>query len=268
MTAPRHVANRLRLLVERQSAPAATARTSAALPLPPPKLRWGGSGYRDDEFYRQSGARDARILQELCGLSTESRVLDIGCGQARVLTGILQTLGTIRQYVGLDVHEPSIDWCTKNLARENLAFHRIDVCNERYNPKGNAETVLPVPAGAFDVVCMFSVFSHMHLDTIEAYLREIRRVLAPGGQLYTTAFVELGVPDEQENPPDYNHDWTGAMHCIRLERHFFERLAHDAGLQVRSFNYRTTTDGQSSYVLERNDDTFAARVAPTGAVRP
>lgn len=234
-----------------------------ALPLPPAELRWGGPRYTDDEWYLRSADVAAEVLVSRCGLSPDSRLLDIGCGQGRALIGVLRRLGRIAEYAGVDVHGPSIDW-----AREQLApavpgtaarFVLIDVANERYRPDGAAlrtdGRTLPVPdAGAghpgFDVVNAYSVFSHMRLADIAVYLAEIARVLASGGRVFVTAFVELGVPDEEENPAGYVRDWSGPLHCVRLNRHRFERLAHDAGLDVRGFAHAHTTDGQSSYVLE------------------
>ena len=57
--------------------------------LPPKTLRWGGPRYHDDEVYLRSGEANARLLNQSCGLSKESHVLDIGCGPGRLLTGIL-----------------------------------------------------------------------------------------------------------------------------------------------------------------------------------
>ena len=68
-----------------------TDRPSAGdIPLPPAKMRWGGKSYKDDDSYRASAERSAALLATACGLSADSRVLDIGCGQGRLLLGILR----------------------------------------------------------------------------------------------------------------------------------------------------------------------------------
>jgi SAM-dependent methyltransferase len=239
------------------------------LRLPPPVLRWGGPRYKDDQAYIRSGKSNAQSLAFLCGLSKDSRVLDIGCGQGRLLTGILATFGGIREYVGLDVHKPSIDWATAALADPNLniSFRRLDILNERYNPKGesiSSSMALPIPSDHFDLVALYSVFSHMHLTDISSYLIEIRRALAPPGKVFCSLFVEYGVKDEEENPAGYHREWAGPLHCVRINRPRFEELVYDSGLIVEYFKYRHTNDGQSTYVLARRSSSpFQAKVILT-----
>ena len=47
----------------------------------------------------------------------------------------------------------------------------------------------PYPDNAFDVSYLFSVFTHMKADEIAHYLKEIQRVLAPGGRCLATFFI-------------------------------------------------------------------------------
>jgi SAM-dependent methyltransferase len=230
-----------------------------ALRLPPLELRWGGPRYRDDQRYVHSAQQNVRTLSQLCGLSQESRVLDVGCGPGRLLTGMLATYGSVTRYAGVDVHRGVIDWASTYVAPyvANVEFHWLDVANERYNRRGAAlavaDAILPLADCSFDVVVLISVFSHMRLPDISVYLAEIRRVLASDGKVYLSLFVEYGVPDEEENPPDYHRLWSGPLHCVRLNRHAFEDRVHEAGLAVDRFTYRHTNDGQSTYVLSRTD---------------
>lgn len=227
------------------------------LVLPPTGLRWGGPRYKDDEVYVNSGRTNARMLARNAGLTSESRVLDIGCGPGRLLTGLLAEYGTIGAYLGVDVNRPVIDWAAENLADagRSIAFRHVDVPNERYNKKGKASSrTLPIEDERFDTIVLLSVFSHMWLRDIEAYCQEFARVLAPGGRVFLTAFTEYGVPLEEENPKNYHREWKGPLHCVRLNRQRFEEIVYDSGLVVHKFDYRHTNDGQSSYVLGRGDD--------------
>ena len=229
------------------------------LRLPPKEMRFGGVEYRDDDTYVRSGEGHVRLLQQTCGLSATRKVLDIGCGPARLLTGLLSVYGSISEYVGLDVHKPSIDWALKHLNNPEggVSFQWLNVANKRYNARGQAvnETVqFPVPANRFDVVVLFSVFSHMGLANIRPYLFEIKRILAVKGKVYLTLFVEHGVPDEVENPKGYRHqEWVGPLHCVRLNRYRFEDAVYAAGLIIEYFRYGRTGSGQSSYVLTHPD---------------
>lgn len=232
------------------------------LPLPPAKLRWGGPRYADDGVYVQSGITNARMLERECGISAQSRILDIGCGQARLLNGLLAYFGSIGRYVGVDVHQPSISWLKKNVEPKApfAEFHHVPVANARYNPKGSGALALSIEE-QFDCICLFSVFSHMLLADIDPYLRFMASVLAPEGRVFLTLFVEDGVEPETENPDDYHREWTGALHCVRLNRQIFEQMVSAAGLQVRLFKHRHTNDGQSSYVLTRSGQSFSAKIA-------
>jgi SAM-dependent methyltransferase len=236
------------------------------LRLPPKTLRWGGPRYADDDTYIRSAKSSVGSLGSLCHLVRESRVLDIGCGQGRLLTGILATLGGVREYVGLDVHKPSIDWASSVLAEpeSTISFCHLPVLNERYNPRGITPLsgfAFPVPRNHFDVITLFSVFSHMKLADIRTYLGEIRNVLNPTGKVFCSIFAEYGVQDEEENPTDYHRSWSGPLHCVRINRHRFEELVYASGLIIDYFRYRHTNDGQSSYVLSRADGpSFQAKI--------
>jgi SAM-dependent methyltransferase len=212
---------------------------------------------------------NVRALRRECGLDRSSRVLDIGCGPGRLLTGFLAAHHTPSMYVGLDVNLPAISWAQQVLGTDRrFHFRHLDIVNERYNPGGSASsrgtaTELPVETASFDVITLLSVFSHMWLADIGPYLCEIARALAPEGRVSLTAFVEHGVPLEEENPDGYHRGWSGPLHCVRLDRHYFENLIYASGLAIASFRYRHTSDGQSSYVLARGDEAaFRAEVVP------
>ena len=184
--------------------------------------------------------------------------MDIGCGQGRFLTGLLSVYGNVTEYVGVDVHQKSINWASQNLATssQNISFYHLDILNERYNPKGtylSEERLSFLTSDHFDLITLFSVFSHMKLDDIKSYLIEIKRVLATKGKVYLSIFVEYGVPEEEENPENYNRQWSGRLHCVRINRHKFEDIVYQSGLEVDYFKHRHTNDGQSTYVLSQAD---------------
>lgn len=225
-----------------------------ALPLPPISLRPGATELRDDDTYREDARSSVRELQLLAGLRKSSRVLDLGCGPGRLLIGLRAELGRVAGYTGVDVSRSAIDWATSHLREPWAEFRHVDIANERYNPEGQDSVVLPLPTGAYEVVALFSVFSHMLLADVVAHLVELERVMAAGGRIYLTAFVEDGVPDEEENPPGYLMDWKGRVHAVRFNRETFERCVLEAGLQVTTFLYRRHRGIQSVYVLSRRGD--------------
>lgn len=108
----------------------------------------------------------------------EPRILDIGCGTG----GNLETLSGFGSAEGVDISIEALDFCRAR-----------GLNNVR---QGAAET-LPYETGSFDLVTGLDVVEH--LDDDVAGLREMRRVLRPGGRtlLFVPAFMFLwGVQDD------------------------------------------------------------------------
>jgi SAM-dependent methyltransferase len=91
------------------------------------------------------------------------RVLDVGCGRKDF---------PLDEGPGLALFGVDPDWSA--IARHDSLLFRAAARGER----------LPFPDGSFDLV--FSVWVLEHVDAPRAFVREIRRVLAPGGRF---AFV-------------------------------------------------------------------------------
>jgi SAM-dependent methyltransferase len=204
------------------------------------------------------------VLVDRARLNGTSSVLDIGCGAGRLAIGILEEIGSIVAYYGLDVRHDVIDWDRRFLTRRYpwLRFEHIDVANERYNSRGRQPAVtftLPFGDRWFDVVFAYSLFSHMTGSDVASYLGEMHRVLHPAGTAVFTAFVEDGVPDEEANPPGYGPiGWEGALHCVRFRRDYFTEMVDNAGLRILALDHGQETDGQSLFVVEQS----AVKVAP------
>jgi len=113
----------------------------------------------------------------------------------------------------------------------DFQFVRVNAANARYNPSGSEPPRLPVDDGSADMICAFSVFSHMLSDDTTIYLREFRRALAPDGSAFITVFMADGVPDMTENPP-----WLGAssgrLHRVLYSTDFLSQLIRGSGLII------------------------------------
>jgi SAM-dependent methyltransferase len=221
--------------------------------IPSPDRRWCGPEFKDDAFYLASAEREAARLAERFGCTTESRVLDIGCGQGRLAIGLARRVGPVH-YLGLDIHRPSIEWCRRHIERHHptFRFQALDVHNERYNPGGTpirSGFRFDLPDSSIDIAYLYSVFSHMTETDMRAYLSDLRRLLAPGGGVFMTAFIEEGVPDISINPDGHRVRCAGPLHVVRYERGYFIGIVESLGYEVASVEYGVEADGQSGICL-------------------
>ncbi len=229
--------------------------------LPANHLRFCGPDFLDDEYFVTSALAEADRLVERFRLTTSSRVLDVGCGVGRLPIGILGRIGEIQHYRGVDVSKKSIRWCQRYISGRHPSFRfiHIDVKNPRYNPRGKTMDIdfrLPFEHQAFDIIYLYSLFSHMTTEEIRTYLNEFQRLLAPSGKIFLTAFIAEGVPKMTINPQDYVKNWSGALHCVRYDKDFFESLLAENSFSVDCFTYEKEIDRQSAfYISRRGKDT-------------
>ena len=118
-----------------------------------------------------------RTLLEKAKLSPGSRVLDIGCG-----TGTLVTLIN-KRHPNIDVS--GLDPDPKALARATRKAGP-DAANVHFD-RGFSDS-LPYANHSFDCVFSSYMFHHLEDDSRESTLREVRRVLKPGGRFFLLDF--------------------------------------------------------------------------------
>ncbi len=208
--------------------------------LPGKQLRLCGPEFWDEALFLSSGRTEAARLVQHFELGCHTRLLDVGCGVGRLAIGLMAEVGELEAYCGVDVSQRSVNWCSRHLtpAHPGFRFVHVDVKNERYNPAGAAlheRFRFPFEDGSFDLINLFSVFSHMVTEDVASYLTEFHRLLSPDGGIFLTAFIEDDVPDMEENPPGYRDtEWSGALHCVRFNRAFFYELLARHGFEVIS----------------------------------
>jgi SAM-dependent methyltransferase len=155
----------------------------------------------------ESRARIARVLREIRG---RPRVLDLGVGTGRELSGLLDAGHTV---TGLDLSEEMLARCAKRSRPVPLVL--ADLWGE-----------LPFEAGSFDaVVALHGTLAHAPSgDAIEGLARESARVLAPAGALV----VEVPTPSWLDRA-------AGGVHRIDEGRSLFTDRATGATIEVRLF---------------------------------
>ena len=119
------------------------------------------------------------------------RVFDFGCGCGRVARQmLLQTSNIPERYLGVDLFQPSIDWCNDNLtpANANFEFKHVDVYNAQLNPTGIQQAPLPTEE-KFSLINAHSVFTHIIEDNLKFYFGECVRVTEPDAIMRATWFL-------------------------------------------------------------------------------
>lgn len=98
--------------------------------------------------------------------SRNERLLDWGCGCGRVTSWLIDSFPG--HVYGADIDPEAIRWCGS--AFPSARFEHIQT-----------EPPMPFQADIFEVVVGVSVFTHLSRNYQELWLKEVRRVLKPGG---------------------------------------------------------------------------------------
>ena len=155
----------------------------------------------------------ADFVEKICrqGTDRRPRILDVGCGTGANLL-MLSKYGDAE---GVDISEDALAFCReRGLDKVRLG----------------AGEKLPYDDGTFDLVTAFDVVEHMDDDL--AGLREMRRVLRPGGRalLFVPTFMFLwGLQDDVSN------------HRRRYRLPELRRVLEQAGFEIERMTYANIT---------------------------
>jgi 2-polyprenyl-3-methyl-5-hydroxy-6-metoxy-1,4-benzoquinol methylase len=131
---------------------------------------WGAES-RFDPDKIASNASVHRYFEEVIRphLTGKGPVLDIGCGTGGFLAVIA---GVADRVVGIDISAEFVGACRETIARRGLTSATVELASSER---------LPHSDGYFEAVVIVDVLHH--LGDVEPTLREVRRVLKPGGDL-------------------------------------------------------------------------------------
>ncbi|HYH60425.1 MAG TPA: class I SAM-dependent methyltransferase, partial [Solirubrobacterales bacterium] len=131
-------------------------------------------------------------------LDASQEILDFGCGCGRMARW-WPTVSDSRLF-GCDYNSTLVEWCS-----ENLTFMEA---------RGTGlEPPLPYEDGKFALIYALSVFTHLSSDLEQAWLSELRRVLAPGGYLF---FSVAGSDFERDLTPGELSDYKAGEAVVRF----------------------------------------------------
>jgi SAM-dependent methyltransferase len=111
-------------------------------------------------------------LPEEVRLKPADRVLEVGCGRAALLRILAARVGFLTPPVGLDVSRTMLRMAGRDLRRDDGPAVEL---------VAGAATVLPFADEQFDYVISAHMVKHLSDAALLLCLREMRRVLRPGG---------------------------------------------------------------------------------------
>ena len=195
-------------------------------------LEWTGERYvpevpgtiRLEHIHRYLLARD---------LVNGRRVLDIACGEGY---GSDLMAGVAAQVVGVDIVPEVLEHARRRYRRPHLRFIT------------GSCTAIPLASQCVDVVVSFETLEHH--DQHDAMMREVKRVLQPGGLLIISS------PDRREysDIPGY----TNPYHVRELYRDEFEALLTSHFRAVAVVGQRVRAGSVLSPVDQANTTTFTS----------
>lgn len=123
------------------------------------------------------GVIESELLR-FYGLRPDDTLIDVGCGSGRLAIPLSRTHRG--RYLGLDLAPDLLTYAEENCARPDWRFKVVDGLR------------IPEAGGVADMVCFFSVLTHMLHEQSYLYLKEARRVLKTGGRI-VFSFLEYAV---------------------------------------------------------------------------
>jgi SAM-dependent methyltransferase len=195
---------------------------------------------RVDPIVQQAGVEKtgAVLIQLACermGLPDLSgmAILDIGCG-TRFAQTIINRGIPIGSYTGIDVDRDVIRYLSRHVKDDRFSFHRWRVYNHLYNPRGKrlakiTELPLATPR-QFDVIWLFSVFTHLNPEDARNMLRILRGYIADTGHLFFTAFMDHGISDFEDRDI-----WTPLRKAYYGDD-LMKQMLSNAGWTIRSMH--------------------------------
>lgn len=237
------------------AANAAYLAANPALKLPPARLRFDVIACSQAEYYTTTGKAMAAQMQGVMDkwVSPEATVVvEWGCGPGRILLP-LAAMDTRqrRQFIGTDMYPPSIRWA-QSIQSGPIAFHL-----NHMNPP------LPLPDNTADFVYAVSVFTHLSESLTKAWLKEIMRILKPGGVFWFSAHSgqkHLGDLNSRQLAAlargefvaiDSKHDgsqmYTG-IHCPAL----MKKLIAESGSELLEYQPEGNQKYQDAWIVRKS----------------
>jgi len=122
-----------------------------------------------------------------------ARVADIGCGCGRLAAQLAPILDENGSYTGFDTWAEGIEWARTHIASvyPSFRFERLGAGRFSKDPgyAGECAFDLDLADGSCDAAVAASLMTHLSFAAALDYLKEMARILRPGGRAYVTMFI-------------------------------------------------------------------------------
>jgi ubiquinone/menaquinone biosynthesis C-methylase UbiE len=192
--------------------------------------------------------RPQRLYRKLLAaarLQAGESVLDVGCGTGSLALVAQEQVGERAEVVGVDASPNMIRRATMKAHRAGVGAKFID---------GYAQE-LPFPDAHFDVVVNTLMLHHLPREDRRLVVREMHRVLKPGGRLLTVDFV----------PSGHKRGIVARIHGrgSGVSPRAIEELVRDAGFSVRDSGASGVLELQYVVAVRQSNAFTAPRSTPT-----
>lgn len=201
----------------------------------------------DGDFERVGRAELALLLN--AGLKPGDTLVDFGCGTGRLAVHVIPWLADDGRYVGIDISKTMLAHA-RVMVDERVSSHR---CSFEFLHQTTPD--FPMPDQSVDMICAFSVFTHMEHEDSYRYLRSTRRIVKEGGKLIYSCLPmeELAFARqtfEQEASVDAVERWSRVRN-VTTSRDLMDTIARMAGWEPMLWNsgHPEQPGAQSSCVL-------------------
>lgn len=174
---------------------------------------WQGWRESENPYRRFKSERDRQLVLEALEVSRTDRILEVGCGYGWISSVLWQTAGI--EWTGIDRSSDMIGRLGAAHPDRRSRALQADACQ------------LPFQDGEFDKVLCTGVL--MHISDYKLAVRELIRVLRPGGLLLCS--VNNALSPASVAMRLWNSRKKGFVQQFRLPG-AFRKFLHDTGLQV------------------------------------
>lgn len=171
--------------------------------------------------HREVGQALEQVLT--AGFEQPSRILDIGCGDARDISGILKRVSAA-DYIGIDKSAAALDSARANLAGCQCPWRLVH---------GDYAEALATVVAPFDLIWLGLFLHHLSSEQKKAFFRRAMDLLSEDGVLLTHDPVLLETEDRERFLSRIGRESLGWPELTAAEREMLARHWSQHGRQER-----------------------------------